>query len=421
MGVDLKRFDPAKRDPVRVEKIRRELGADEGQLVVGMVGRLVEEKGYPEFFAAQALLDQRYVFVAVGPHDPDKSDALDPSLVAGARDQGVRFLGMRDDVEDLYAAMDMFVLPSHREGFPRAAMEAAAAGLPIVATDIRGCRQVVSHSVNGLLVPVKSPPELAAAIRIIGEDEELRSRMSKASREKALAEFDERDVVEIVMETYREVAVRKGMVDLTAYPGGAPVDLRFAVKADAAALARLHATSIDSGFLPRLGLPFLRRLYESMIGYTGAVVLVADDGHQQVGFVAGVEDVAAFYRHFLRARGSSAAIAALPRLLNPSNLSRAWETFRYGGQSEGVAAELISMAVVPQRRGEGLGIRLGERLLTELHARGLGRVRVVVGADNARAIAAYRRMGFEDAGTLEVHAGEPSLMLMWSAPGQGPA
>ena len=70
------------------------------------------------------------------------------------RGDGVAFLGLRDDVEALYTAMDIYVLASHREGFPRSAMEAAAMGLPVVATDIRGCRQVVDDGRTGRLVPV---------------------------------------------------------------------------------------------------------------------------------------------------------------------------------------------------------------------------------------------------------------------------
>ena len=67
-------------------------------------------------------------------------------------------------MDRLYAAMDIFCLPSHREGFPRAAMEASAAGLPVVATDIRGCRQVVEAGRTGMLVLTSNPAALADAI-----------------------------------------------------------------------------------------------------------------------------------------------------------------------------------------------------------------------------------------------------------------
>src|SRR5690606_2773973 len=98
----------------------RELGARDDQIVVGMVGRLVAEKGLLELFAAARSLDDRYVVAVIGPDDPEKPDALDRATVRRAEADGVRFLGMRDDVDRLYGAMDLFVLPSWREGFPRA-------------------------------------------------------------------------------------------------------------------------------------------------------------------------------------------------------------------------------------------------------------------------------------------------------------
>ena len=103
--------------------------------------------------------------------------------------------------------MDMFGLPSHREGFPRAAMEAAAMGLPVVATDIRGCRQVVDDGVNGWLVPVRDAMALAAAIGRLA-DVSQRHAMGAASRAKAEAEFNERRVVAMVLDTYETLLGR---------------------------------------------------------------------------------------------------------------------------------------------------------------------------------------------------------------------
>ena len=112
---------------------------------------------------------------------------------------------MRDDVEDLYAAMDLYVLASYREGFPRSAMEAAAMGLPLVVTDIRGCRQVVDDGVNGRLVPVRDAPALADAIAALGGDADARRRMGAASIEKARREFDQQRVIDITLEVYQQL------------------------------------------------------------------------------------------------------------------------------------------------------------------------------------------------------------------------
>ena len=183
-GVDLERFRPR---PESRDEVRAELGVAEGQIAVGLVARLVAEKGVPELIEAAARLGDRYAVFIVGPHDPEKADALPEEILTEAESAGVRFLGMRKDVERIYQGLDMFVLPSHREGFPRAAMEAAASGLPVVASDIRGCRQVVSDGGNGFLFPARDVDALTAAIIRIGEDPDLRAEMARASVDQAPA------------------------------------------------------------------------------------------------------------------------------------------------------------------------------------------------------------------------------------------
>jgi glycosyltransferase involved in cell wall biosynthesis len=217
-GVDLDRFRP---NPELRRVVREELGLSEDQIAVGLVARLVEEKGVPELIEAARALGDRFVVLIVGPPDPEKSDALPEALLTRAEADGVRFLGMRQDVERVYQGLDIFVLPSHREGFPRAAMEAAASGLPVIASDIRGCRQVVEDGVNGFLFPVKDVAALTEAISRIGDDDALRSSMSLASVDRARVHFDERQVVEKVMGAYADVAAAKGRYpELVARWGG---------------------------------------------------------------------------------------------------------------------------------------------------------------------------------------------------------
>ena len=180
-------------------------------MVVGAVGRLVREKGYPELFRAAAMLGARHPNVrvaVVGPDEDEKSDGLGPQDRARREHAGVRFLGERADVDRLYAGMDLLVLASHREGFPRAPMEAAAFGVPVVATDIRGCRQAVDDGVTGLLVPPRDPEALAVGIEKLVTDAELRRLMGAAGRAKAIAEFDQRRCVDITATTYERLLAR---------------------------------------------------------------------------------------------------------------------------------------------------------------------------------------------------------------------
>ena len=218
-GVDLARFTPAHGDDGGRARARRELGAEgDDEVVVGLVGRLVREKGYPEAFEAAASLAgrrPRLRVAVIGPDEPDKGDALRPEDRARAEAAGVRFLGERSDVERLYAGMDLFVLASHREGFPRAAMEAAATGLPIVTTDVRGCRQVVDDGVTGLLVPPRDPVALAGAIAALADDPDRRAAMGAAARAKAEASFDQQTCIDRTLATYARVLERAGVAHPT--------------------------------------------------------------------------------------------------------------------------------------------------------------------------------------------------------------
>ena len=208
-GIDLTRFSTGRVTSAQREALRREMGAGPDDVVCGAVGRLVWEKGYREVFAAATALRAHrpeLKVVIVGETDHDKADAVTQADIDTAtRDNGVHFLGHRDDVEDLYAAFDLFVLASHREGFPRAAMEAAAMGLPIVATDIRGCRQVVDDGLTGMLVPRADATALTAAIDTLAADPARRAEMSRAAADKARREFDQQRQIDITLGVYREL------------------------------------------------------------------------------------------------------------------------------------------------------------------------------------------------------------------------
>ena len=211
-GVDLSRFDPAVVPTERLTQLRREFGIPSDAVVIGTVGRLVAEKGFRELFAAARRVCEAYPhvwFLIVGPKDPDKWDALGSEDVEAIGDRVV-VTGWREDVRDLLGMMDVFVLASWREGVPRAAIEAAAMGRALVLTDIRGCREVVRHHMEGMLVPVRDGAGLAAAISTLVDDARLRERLGGAARARALVRFDERRVKEIVVAHYRRLLASKG-------------------------------------------------------------------------------------------------------------------------------------------------------------------------------------------------------------------
>jgi glycosyltransferase involved in cell wall biosynthesis len=199
-GTNLDHFVP---DEAARRRVRTELGLTDGDVLVGGVGRLVTEKGIGEYVAAARALRGRAVFVWVGPPDLDKPDAF------GEVQGDVRFLGERTDMCEVYNALDVFALPSYREGFSRSAMEAAACGTAMVLTDIRGCREIGRDGREVLLVPPRDAGRLTEAVGRLIEDGELRRRLADAARRRALVAFDQRRVAQTSIETYAAVAARK--------------------------------------------------------------------------------------------------------------------------------------------------------------------------------------------------------------------
>ena len=207
-GIDLDRFSPHAVDPSARTALRSQWQIAPDEIVIGLVGRLVREKGIVEVLEAARVLRTRGArarIVVIGPADPGKSDAIDDRLIARAADDGVVFVGRRDDMPECYSAMDLYLTASWREGFPRSAMEAAAMGLPTIATDIRGNRQVVRHEHTGLLVPVRSPHAIADAVASLIEQRHRWPSLSAAALAAAADEFDQRRVIARTLDAYRGI------------------------------------------------------------------------------------------------------------------------------------------------------------------------------------------------------------------------
>jgi glycosyltransferase involved in cell wall biosynthesis len=205
-------------DPRSLREIRG-AGVDTGQFevrplpsgtpVVMLPARILWDKGVGEFVAAARLLRSAGVearFVLVGAPDFDNPAAVPEAELAGWRSEGVVELwGQRDDMPEVLAQARVVCLPSYREGLPKVLLEAMACGRPVVTTDAPGCREVVRDGVNGLLVPVKSDAELAAALRRLIEDRELCEGMGREGRRRAAREFSQEIIVRQTLDAYREV------------------------------------------------------------------------------------------------------------------------------------------------------------------------------------------------------------------------
>jgi glycosyltransferase involved in cell wall biosynthesis len=178
-GVDTEKFD-YKPEP-------------DGQVRVIMVSRLLRDKGVQEFIDAANLVKARnnaVQFVLVGDVDDGNPTSLTAEQLNKLRkSRDVTWLGARTDIHELLASSHIACLPSYREGLPKSLIEAASAGRPIITTDVPGCREVVTHMVNGLLVQPRDVTALASAIEQLVNDPNLRQSMGDENRRKAKSEY----------------------------------------------------------------------------------------------------------------------------------------------------------------------------------------------------------------------------------------
>jgi glycosyltransferase involved in cell wall biosynthesis len=211
-GVDPALFPVA--PPEAREAFRRSVGVDR-QLVWVAVGRFEEAKDYRNMLRAFARVREHHpdvvlVIVGRGSLQPE-TEALAESLGLGG---SVKFLGVRNDVPAILSAADAYLMSSAWEGMPMVLLEAAAAGLPIVATEVGGNREVVVDEHSGFLVPPRNDAALAAAmLRVVGLPESERRAMGERGRERIRTHFGLSRVVDRWEGLYREVLVRKGFAN----------------------------------------------------------------------------------------------------------------------------------------------------------------------------------------------------------------
>ena len=208
-GVDLSRFNVAAGagapSPARAA-LRREWGVPESALVVGSVGRLVAVKNYALLLRAVAAgsLDIHLVLAGEGP-ERTALTALAASLGIASR---VHLLGHSNDVDRVLAAFDVFVLPSFSEGMSNTLLEAMAAGVPPVASEVGGNGEIVRDGVTGRLFPSDAEPALRAGLEALCRDGAERARLGAAARERVLSTFDIRQMIERYERLYERVHAR---------------------------------------------------------------------------------------------------------------------------------------------------------------------------------------------------------------------
>ncbi len=189
-GVDTRYFKPQRRQT-----------ASRGKTIFTFIGRLLYDKGIEEFVSAARIVKTNFPdaeFWVIGEMDAhNPSYVPKPKLVRWIEEKHIRYFGTTQEILPFISASSCIVLPSYREGLSKVLIEAAAAGKPIITTDIPGCRQVVESGRNGLLVPVKNPVALSLAMEFFCQlPEKEREAMGKHSRFLALKHFDEKVIID---------------------------------------------------------------------------------------------------------------------------------------------------------------------------------------------------------------------------------
>jgi glycosyltransferase involved in cell wall biosynthesis len=180
-----------------------------GPPTIGFVGRLLEDKGLRSLVVAVRLLHDRGCAVNLliaGELDLANPTSISASeLATWAREPGIRWLGHVNDITNVWQRAHIAVLPSRREGLPKALLEAAACGRPMIATDVPGCREIVIPDETGLLVPLDKPAALADAINLLVNSPEMRHRYGNAARRLTLEKFSADAIGQQTVRLYRDL------------------------------------------------------------------------------------------------------------------------------------------------------------------------------------------------------------------------
>lgn len=194
-GVDTKAFDVGP--------------SPSGSPVVMLAARMLWDKGIGDFVEAVRSIKRQEVsarFVLVGRCDEHNPAAIEQAQLEAWVDEGlIEWWQHREDMPSVFSKATIVVLASYREGLPKALLEAAACGKPLIATDVPGCREIVTHGINGFLVPPRNPAALASAIDSLLHNSALRVKMGQAGREAVLRCFSIEKVTAQLIALYREL------------------------------------------------------------------------------------------------------------------------------------------------------------------------------------------------------------------------
>jgi len=185
----------------------------DGLITIGIAARMLHDKGIMPLVEAQQMLQREGIdvrlFLAGTPDSENRATLTDEEMQNISALPGVTALGQVKDIRTLWEQCHIAVLPSRREGLPKALLEAAAMGRPLIATDVPGCREICHDGVNGILVPVDDVSALATAIKTLAMDPNLRARYGAASRQMVETDLSAAAVGAELLKLYRQIMTEK--------------------------------------------------------------------------------------------------------------------------------------------------------------------------------------------------------------------
>lgn len=211
--IDTERFNPQRFSKDFILNKKKQLGIDPNRKVIGIVARLVEEKGYLELFRSFHYLLNKFsnvLLLVVGPKEPEKKDAIDIEIIKKyGIEKKVIFLGERSDVDEIYPLMDIFVLPTHREGVGASILEASSMERLVISCNVGGCPEAVDNNKTGILIPAKNSKILTETILYSLKNPAIAREMGQAGRQKILREFKQELIFDILKTEYQRLIDKK--------------------------------------------------------------------------------------------------------------------------------------------------------------------------------------------------------------------
>ena len=200
-GVDIEKFTLSQQQK---KGAKQKLRLESSSGVFGFVGRLTEDKGIFELLNAFILLNKKHTnihLLLVGPMD-SKNAQIERMIDSCA---SILRIGEVSNVQNYLAAMDIFVFPTHREGVGMSIIEAQIAGIPVIASNVTGCNEVVKHESTGILVPVKDSNRLAIEMETLLLSSKMRNTLARNAKVPAVKRYNSKSVTAEVMRFLRSM------------------------------------------------------------------------------------------------------------------------------------------------------------------------------------------------------------------------